>query len=315
MLKQSPRRSWLPLILLVLGLLLLVFHEAGYLAPVENALHFILDPLQRVFSGATTAVGDLFQSVRKVRELRAQVEELQAQVDILTVENVRLREYQAEGRQLRALLNFASEYPVSAFVGADVVGQEACDTFPCGEVVGDDPNPYLRYVTINVGAQQDVKVGMPVVSRGAGLVGQVAQVAPRSAKVQLLIDSNSAIAALLQESRVSGLVEGQPDGTLQMKYIPQDETITVGDMALTSGLGSDQGGLMPKGLVIGQVIEVQQQDYALHQIAIIQPVVDFSRMELFLVITKFAPVPLEEPLEEPPAEATPTEEPPADGQP
>jgi len=291
--RESPRRSWLPLVLLVLGLLLLVFNEAGYLTPVESALRYVLDPLQRAFSRVAVATGGLFQAVRDVRELRTRVEELQAQVDALTVENVRLREYEAEVQQLNAMLNFVSGYPISAHLGAEVVGREACDTFPCGEVVGAEPNPYLRYVTINVGALQGVEIGMPVVSRGPGLVGQVG---PRTAKVQLLTDIDSAVAALLQTSRVTGLVVGQPDGTLRMEYIPQEESISVGDIVLTSGLG----GFIPKGLVIGQVTEVQQMDYELFQAAVVRPAVDFSRLELVLVITAFEQVPLEElPPEEP----------------
>ncbi len=294
--RESPRRSWLPLVLLVLGLLLLVFHEAGYLTLMDNALHYVLDPLQRVFARVVVVTGDLFQTVREVRELRNQVEELQAQVDALTVENVRLREYEAEIQQLRALLNFTSEYPISFPLGAEVVGREACDVFPCGEVVGTEPNPYLRYITINVGALQGVEIGMPVVSGGAGLIGRVAQVGPRTAKVQLLTDSDSAVAALLQTSRVTGLVVGQPDGTLRMEYIPQEESVGVGDIVLTSGLG----GFMPKGLVIGQVTEVQQVDYALFQAAIVRPAVDFSRLELILVLTAFEQLPLEEPPPEEP---------------
>lgn len=294
--RESPRRPWLPLLLFVLGLLLLVFHESGYLTPVENALHYVLDPLQRAFSSAVEVTGGLFQTVREVRALRAQVEELQARVDALTVENVRLREYEAEVEQYRALLNFVGEYPVSAYLGADVVGREACGVSPCGEVVGTEPNPYLRYVTINVGTQQGVEVEMPVVSGGAALVGRVAQVGPRTAKVQLLTDPNSAIAALLQTSRLTGLVVGQSDGTLRMEYISQEGSVSVGDIVLTSGLG----GSMPRGLVIGQVTEVEQIDHALFQTAIVRPAVDFSRLEVVLVITAFEQIPVEEPPSEEP---------------
>jgi rod shape-determining protein MreC len=297
--KQSPRRSWLLLTLLVVALLLLVLHESGYLTPVENALHYVLDPLQRLFSRVVAGSGDLFQTVREVRELRARVDELQAKVDALTVENVRLREYEAEVQQLRAMLNFASEYPVSTFLGAEVVEREGRSISLGGEVVGAEPNPYLRYVTINVGAQDGVEIGMPVVSRGTGLVGRIAQVGPRTAKVQLLTDPNSAVAALLQTSRVTGLVVGQPGDVLRMEYIPQEEGIGVGEYVVTSGLG----GFMPKGLVIGQVTEVEQKDYELHQAAVVQPAVDFKRLELVLVITTFEQLPLED--EEP----QPTREP------
>jgi rod shape-determining protein MreC len=252
--------------------------------------------LQRAFARVMVDVGGVFQTVGQVRELGARVDELQAQVDALTVENVRLREYEAEVQQLRALLNFASEYPISVPLGADVIGQEACDTFPCGEVVGTEPNPYLRYVTINVGTLQGVEIGMPAVSGGAVLVGRIAQVGPRTAKIELLTDPDSSVVALLQTSRVTGLVVGQPDGTLHMEYIPQEENVDVGDIVLTSGLG----GVMPKELVIGQVTEVQKLESALFQTAIVRPAIDFSRLELVLVITAFEQIPLDEPPPEEP---------------
>lgn len=288
--RQPSRRAWLPLLLLTLGLLLLVFHESGYLASMEKVGHYVLDPLQRLFSGVAEIAGDLFQTVREVRELRAQVVELRTQVDSLTVENVRLKEYEAEVQQLRALLNFTSEYPISASLGADVIGKEACDTFPCGYVVGVDPNPYLRYITINVGAQQGVEMGMPVVSGGAGLVGRVDQVGPRTSRIQLLTSADSQFAALLQTSRVTGLVSGQPDNTLRMEWISQEEDISEGEIVITSGLG----GFLPKGLVVGQVTKVEQADYELFQVATVRPAVDFSRLELVLVITAFEQIPAEE---------------------
>lgn len=309
--RESPRRSWLPLALIVVGLFLLIASEAGYLVPAENALHYVLDPLQRAFSRVAEATGNLFQTVREVRQLRAEVEDLRAQVDALTLENVSLRDYRAEVQSLRVLLAFTDEFSISGYLGADVIGREACDTYPCGEVIGEEPNPYLHYVTINVGSQQGVEVGMPVVSAGGGLglVGRIAEVAPRTSKVQLLTDRESAIAALLQTSRVTGLVVGQPDGTLRMEYIPQEGSIGVGDspgsglgsvsagdIVLTSGLG----GFMPKGLIIGQVTEVQQMDYELFQAAVVRPAVDLSRIELVLVITSFEQIPLEEPLPEEP---------------
>jgi rod shape-determining protein MreC len=292
--RRGGERSWLPLVLLILGLLLLVFHESGLLAPVENAAHYILDPLQRSISSVVGSAGGIFRTVRETRELRAEVENLRAQVDALKVENVRLREYEAEAQQLRALLNFASEYPVSTHLGAEVVSREACETYPCGDVVGVEPNPYLRYVTINVGAQQGADVGMSVVSGGAGLVGRITEVGPRTAKVQLLSDPESSVAALLQTTRATGLVVGQPDGSLQMRYVPQEEDVATGDIVLTSGLG----GLMPKGLVIGQVTEVQQREYETFQTATVRPAVDFTRLELALVITGFRQIPLEETVEE-----------------
>ncbi len=287
--RRDGERSWLPLVLFILALLLLVSHESGLLAPVEKAAHYVLDPLQRALWNVTGGTSGLFQTVFERRDLRLKVEELEAEVDALTVETVRLREYEAEVEQLRALLNFASEYPMSTILGTEVVSRAACDTYPCGEVVGLEPNPYLRYMTINVGAQQGVQVGMSVVGRGAALVGRVTEVGPRTARVQLLTDPDSAVAALLQTSRGTGLVVGQQDGTLQLQYVSQEEEITVGDIVLTSGLG----GFMPKGLVIGQVTEVQRREYETFQTATVRPAVDFSGLEIALVITSFEQIPLD----------------------
>lgn len=290
--RASPVRPWLALGLVVLALLLLVFSEAGTLGPLTTAFHYVLDPLLRVASGGVESTGNLFQMVRDVRDLRAQVDDLQAQVDALTIENVRLREYEAEVQQLRDLLGFVGDHEFVAPLGADVVSRDACETFPCGDVVGADPNPYLRNITINVGTRQGVAVGMPVVSSGAALVGRVVEADPRSAKVQLIIDANSAVAALLQNSRATGLIVGQPDGSLRMDYVTQgeDEIVAVGDIVLTSGLG----GVMPKGLVIGQVADVERADYQLFEPIIVRPAVDFSRLEVVLVLTGLERIPVED---------------------
>ncbi len=287
--RESPSRSWLPLVLSVLSLLLIVSSEAGLLSPFEGVFHYLSDPLQRFFAGFVAGIGNMFSTVRNVRALQARVEELQRQVDALEAENIQLREIKAEVETLRAQLNFVDEFPILAYLGADVVDRAACTTYPCGEVIGFEPNPYLRYVTINVGARQGVKVGMPVVSGGPRLVGRVAEVFQRTARVQLITDRESAVAAFLQNARTTGLVVGQPDGSLLIQYIPQDQPISVGDIVLTSGLG----GTLPKGLIIGQVAEVLQMDYASSQAAILRPALDFSRLEQVLVITAYEQMPPE----------------------
>ena len=290
--RRGAWRTWLPLLLLVVVILFLILHEIGVLAPVENALQTVVAPLQRWTAGLVRSAGNLFRSVREARELQVQVGELQEQVNALNVENIRLREFEAEVVQLRALLNFAAQNPSWAFLGADVVGRSACVNAPCGEVVGYETNPYLRYLSINAGAEEGAGTGMPVVTvtDGAVLVGRIAETTSHGAKVLLLTDPGSGVAALLQESRATGLVVGQPDGSLRMIYIPQDDQVQVGDVVLTSGLG----GVLPRGLVIGQVAEVQQRDFALHQEAVVRPAVDYRRAELLLVIASFQPLVQEE---------------------
>ena len=269
----------------------LALHETRILAPVERGLQVVLAPLQRAATALARSIGDLSQGVQEGRELRARVAELEEQVNALTIENVRLREYEAEVVQLRGLLGFVEANPTWAFLGADVVGRSACINVPCGEVVGQEPNPYLRYLTINVGQADGVAMGMPVVTGGAVLVGRVVETGIHTSKVRLVTDTGHSVAAILQQSRATGLVVGQADGSLRMLYIPQEDTVQVGDVVLTSGLG----GAFPRGLVLGQVTQVVRQDFALFQEAIVNPAVDYRRVELTLVITSFQPLMQEEP--------------------
>lgn len=282
--------SWLPLVFLILSILFLALHETRVLAPVERGLQVVLAPLQRAATALVRGIGDLSQTVREVRELRARVAELEEQVNALTIENVRLREYEAEVVQLRGLLGFVEANPTWAFLGADVVGRSACINAPCGNAVGQEPNPYLRYITINVGQADGVAVGMPVVTGGAVLVGRVVETGPHTSKVRLVTDTGHSVAAMLQQSRATGLLVGQADGSLRMVYIPQEDTVRVGDVVLTSGLG----GAFPRGLALGQVTQVVKQDFALFQEAIVNPAVDYRRVELTLVITSFRPLVQEE---------------------
>ena len=289
--RRGTWRSWLPLTFLILSILFLALHETRILAPVERGLQVVLAPLQRAATALARSIGDLSQGVQEGRELRARVAELEEQVNALTIENVRLREYEAEVVQLRGLLGFVEANPTWAFLGADVVGRSACINVPCGEVVGQEPNPYLRYLTINVGQADGVAMGMPVVTGGAVLVGRVVETGIHTSKVRLVTDTGHSVAAILQQSRATGLVVGQADGSLRMLYIPQEDTVQVGDVVLTSGLG----GAFPRGLVLGQVTQVVRQDFALFQEAIVNPAVDYRRVELTLVITSFQPLMQEEP--------------------
>lgn len=275
-------RPWLPYLLLVLALLLLAL--SSILQPVEDLLSAVISPLERGFSSLIDTIGSLSKTVRDVRDLQQQVEELQSDNDALRVENIRLQEqYVAENQQLRDLLNFQSENPTYTLIGADIVERSA-------EVVGQDTNPYLRYLIINVGSRDGVAVGMPVVSGGVTLIGRIARVTPNLAYVQLITDPTSRVSVILQRSRVSGVVEGREDGSLVMTEILPDEKVEENEIVISSGLG----GLLPKGLILGQVESVSYQEAALFQEAVLRPALDFRRMEVVVVVMDFERPPVEQ---------------------
>jgi len=110
----------------------------------------------------------------------------------------------------------------------------------------------------------------------------------------------------VQSTRATGIVQGDVNGNLTIKYVPQGEAIKTGDLILTSGMG----GGFPKRLVIGQVSEVRKHDIELFQEASIQPTVDFARLEFVLILKKFTPADItQEPTPTPTAVPRPTRTP------
>ncbi|UCC86479.1 MAG: rod shape-determining protein MreC [Anaerolineales bacterium] len=271
---SEPRTRWLAVgvvgALLLLGLAL---GQLGYLQPARNATRALLVPFQAGLTTIGTDISNLVRSARDLRFLRQHNAELQAEVNRLSVENARLTEVERENERLRQLLNFTRSNPWYDYKAAAVVGQR----------IGEDPSNLLFSIFVDVGARDGVAIDMPVIT-DRGLVGRVVAVGPNVAGVLLLIDPASAVNARVQNSRVTGIVRGNIDGGLVMERIPQGETISPGDIVLTSGLG----GNFPDKLVIGQITEVLQRDSDLFQSARVRPTVDFGKLEEVMVIVTFA---------------------------
>jgi len=258
--------------LLLVGLLAgMLLRPTGYLRPVENACLTMLAPLQYGFSWLGNQFSAVSQRAADTRALQAQVQELQDTVDRLMIENVRLREAEIELESLRELLHFRLANPAYEVLAAEVIGR--------------DPSNVLHYIIVDRGAEDNVAVGMPVVT-ARGLVGRITAVYPHSSWVMLLTDPASSVNALIQSSRATGSVQGQGGQTLVMRYIEQSDQVQEGDIVLTSGLG----GTLPKRLVIGQVTAVERNDAEMFQEVQVESAVRFDRLEAVLIIQDFMPV-------------------------
>ena len=127
---------------------------------------------------------------------------------------------------------------------------------------------------------------MPVVNE-QGWVGRINSVTDTTSQVLLITDPSSTVNAILQASRLTGIINGSLGSHPVMGFIPQGTEVGAGEIALTSGLGSN----FPKGISIGQVVEVRQRDINVVQEAVVRPAVDFGRLEFVMVITNFDPYP------------------------
>jgi rod shape-determining protein MreC len=256
----------------------LILDELGALAPFEGLFLQLTTPIQRLVDNTTERIIDASASLRDLRDLRERNRQLETLVDQLMIENVRLKEAEAQNEDLRLKLAFAEAYPQYVLKTAEVRGR----------VIGYEPNNFMSVLIVDMGRRDGVQKGMPVVTE-RGLVGHIHKVGANWAKVLLIIDPSSSVAALVQSSRAPGLVSGRLGQDLVMDYIPQEETVSVGDVILTSGMN----GNYPKSLLIGQVLEVEQRDIDPFQRAIVRPSVNFEKLETVLVITTFEPLDVE----------------------
>jgi rod shape-determining protein MreC len=272
----------------------LILDELGALAPFEGLFLQLSTPIQRLVDGATERAIEANASLRDLRDLRERNRQLETLVDQLMIENVRLKEAEAQNEDLRRKLGFAEAYPQYILRAAEVRGR----------VIGYEPSNFMSVLIVDIGRRDGVRKGMPVVTE-RGLVGHTHTVGANWAKVLLIVDPSSSVAALVQSSRAPGLVSGRLGEDLVMDYIPQEDTVSVGDVILSSGMS----GNYPKSLLIGQVLEVEQRDIDPFQRAVVRPSVNFERLETVLVITTFEPLDVEGALDDELPDGTPSPEP------
>jgi rod shape-determining protein MreC len=243
----------------------------GYFSSASNVFTGSLVNIQTWFSSRFVAVQDFLTAPRDIATLRQQNAELQAEVADLQAQVIQLQQEVGETEILAALVDFSRANPENTYQAAAVIGR--------------DPSPFLHYVIINRGSNDGILRGMPVVT-DQGLVGRVDAVIADAARVQLITDPASDVNVRLQNAETDASLVGSVTGDVTLELISQDIGIEAGDLVLTSGLG----GGYPPDLIIGQVINIRTRDFDLFQQATVQPVVDFNRLQIVLIIVNFRPV-------------------------
>lgn len=255
--------------LIVGGILALAF--GGYFSGVSNVFTGSLITLQTWFSSRFVALQDFLTAPRDVASLRQRNAELESEVAELQAQVIQLQQQVGETDILAALVDFSLAHSEN--------------TYKAAAVIGLDPSPFLHYVIINAGSNDGILRGMPVVT-DQGLVGRVDAVIADAARVQLITDPASRVNVRLQNAETEASLVGSVTGDVTLELIPQDIAVEQGDLVLTSGLG----GGYPPDLIIGQVVNIRSRDFDLFQQATVQPVVDFNRLQIVLVIINFKPV-------------------------
>jgi rod shape-determining protein MreC len=224
----------------------------GIFAEVQRGTASILGGIRHVWSGY---VG--------LRQVRAENEVLRRQ---LAEAEIALQEQKAladRTRGLERLLELRDRSNLST---------------AAAEIIAAGATPDFRTVTIDKGTREGLRPDMAVIAP-SGVVGRVVVPSASAAKVQLLIDRNAAVGALIERSRAQAVVVGAGDAWLRMEYVSEVADVAPGDVVVTSGID----GIYPKGFIIGRVETVEKGGGAYKRI-MVKPAVDFSSLEEVLVV-------------------------------
>jgi rod shape-determining protein MreC len=147
-------------------------------------------------------------------------------------------------------------------------------------VIGSSGSDLSRSIYIDKGSNDGIAPDMAVITVG-GIVGKVLHVYPSSSLVLMINDQSSGAGAMLEKSRLQGVLRGTPNGELMLERVMSDETVAVGETVMSSG--GDQ--IFPKGLPVGTVSRVSPGKEMFLNIQV-KPAADLSRLEEVLVVTE-----------------------------
>lgn len=276
--RQRPRATRLLVVVLVsisLAVITLDYRQQdGPLSALGSSTKAAMAPMQRAVTNVTRPVGDFFSGLAHLPSLSKENQELKDELAAAHAEDAVNDLIQVQNEELQGLLDLRATLdpePIAAVVIANGLSN------------------FEWTITIDKGSNDGIAKDQPVVTGSAEapmLVGRVVQVSPDSADVRLIIDRESAVAAVLKDSGEAGLIHGQGDADLRMTDV-EPGTVTEGDVEQVFTLGYEvtgQPGLYPPDLLIGQVSRTVPADNATEEFIEVRPAVDFATLQFVLVL-------------------------------
>lgn len=284
--KQIRRRRITALVLFGLSIALLTIYfgetTSGALHAVQRGAMEVISPVQKVASGATKPVRDLFGWFGDSFEAKDENKQLKQDLLDARLQVARLANAEAENKALRKLAAF-----------------DRSDAFPAGRrpvgarVIVRSPNAWYARVTIDKGTSDGVRVNNPVIS-GDGLVGRVTSTSSNAAQVTLITDSSSGVAAIVPGRRILGIVRARAGGEavaedLYLDFIRQRGELRPREQVVTAGMVSDPDevpSVFPAGIPIGAITKVDPEERDLYQRVHMRPYADMRELTLVQVLVK-----------------------------
>ncbi|PIR04133.1 MAG: rod shape-determining protein MreC [Candidatus Magasanikbacteria bacterium CG11_big_fil_rev_8_21_14_0_20_39_34] len=254
------------LLFFVIILVTISLHYFGVLNFFENGIRRIINPVSTELYSVSMQINDNTVNFESIEDLQSAYKDLLTRQQDYDLINTQLGLLKNENEQLKQQLNFL---------------QKTDYKYKSAQVIGLNVEPVGNTMLINLGRNQGIEVGQPVIAGGGYLIGKIARVEDNQSVLRLIYDNQSAIAAtVLNTEKSMGVVEGGFGLSVRMNLIPQNEVISVGDSVITSGL-EDQ---IPRGLIIGNIQATEKEPYKPFQRAILTPYPQIGNVHIVSVI-------------------------------
>jgi len=247
------RFAYLFLLLGAVGLMLVGKADVVLVERARTAVVDATAPILDFFSRPAAKVAAGIEDLRQLWDLRQEAARLRQDNERLLRWQQVARQLEAENAQLRDLLNVVPE-PGVRFITA--------------RIIADIGGAFVRNLLVNAGARDGVRKGQ-VAMTAQGMVGRVAEVGERQARVLLVTDLNSRIPVMIESSRERAMLSGDNAERPRLQYLGTNARVEVGDRIVTSG----HGGAFPPGLPIGVVTSASDWEVR------VQPFADLNRLE------------------------------------
>ncbi|MFL5838897.1 MAG: rod shape-determining protein MreC [Thermoleophilaceae bacterium] len=278
---QVRRRRAVLAVLLGISLVLLTayFGESagGALHAIQRGAGEVLSPIEegaarafKPFGDLAGWVGDVVDAKKQNKQLKTEVQDLRGQVAQLAVDK-------REAEQLRGLTGLQRVLPAGARTLT-------------ARVIAHSPTVWYSTIAIDKGSNDGVRVNQPVLTAG-GLAGKIVDTTGGTARVALITDASSAVSAEVMPGGAAGIVRPEIDGKdLILDFIPKGSRLQKGQPVVTSGFRSGAlASLFPRGIPIGKVGSVNQDQLQVYQRVRVHPYADLRRMDFVQVVTRTPP--------------------------
>lgn len=231
----------------------------------------VISSIGNFFGGIT----DYFGSNKQLKEENAK---LKSENDMLQKQINENKGMQSENDELRQMLDLKKSQTDLTLIAASVAAK--------------DPSGWYSSFTIDKGSKDGIGEDQPVVNASRNLIGRIGRVGDNWAEVVTIIDPQASVGGMVKRSRAIGVIEGNSELRYENKcrfgYLSRDTDIVAGDYVETSG----QGGIYPRGLIIGIIDEVKDDSSTMSRTATVKLCADPSKVNDVFVISGFKTVDL-----------------------